>query len=242
MKHNHNNHEAIRTNPDLDVPDIEPLPYPEELIAPRTEKWEGQTLDLSPGIYKASWVFKNKEKGKYKGCKIHTYEFTFSKRSEKSMAGMKGEFTIHTRKSGASIRSKIDILVDQNGNGKYEDNEILISSGKEGYRVRDAITDYTTYDFEDALNLRQLKRAGELSFDTSNISSSYGASDINFKNIGKNRSNEFSINFIDYGYEELIVCWVKNLSSVKMIEYSKLYKQQNPGCLKSNVKEIKPVH
>lgn len=206
MKHNHNNHEAIRTNPDLDVPDIEPLPYPEELIAPRTEKWEGQTLDLSPGIYKASWVFKNKEKGKYKGCKIHTYEFTFSKRSEKSMAGMKGEFTVHTRKSGASIRSKIDILVDQNGNGKYEDNEILISSGKEGYRVRDAITDYTTYDFEDALNLRQLKRAGELSFDTSNISSSYGASDINFKNIGKNRSNEFSINFIDYGYEELIVC------------------------------------
>ena len=206
MKHNHNNHEAIRTNPDLDVPDIEPLPMPEEALAPRTEKWEGQTLDLKPGIYKASWVFKNKEKGKYKGCKIHTYEFTFSKRSEKSMAGMKGEFTVHSRKSGASIRSKIDILVDQNGNGKYEDNEILISSGKEGYRVRDAITDYTTYDFEDALNLRQLKRAGELSFDTSNISSSYGASDINFKNIGKNRSNEFSINFIDYGNEELIVC------------------------------------
>ena len=206
MKHNHINHKAIRTNPDLDVPDIEPLPYPEEVIVPRTENWEGQTLDLRPGIYEASWVFKNKEKGKYKGCKIHTYEFSFSKRSEKSMAGIKGEFTVHSRKSGASIRSKIDILVDQNGNGKYEDNEILISSGKEGYRVRDAITDYTTYDFEDALNLRQLKRAGELSFDTSNIYSSYGASDINFKNIGKNRNNEFSINFIDYGYEELIVC------------------------------------
>ena len=206
MKHDHNNHEAIGTNPDMDVPDIEPLPLPVEVLGPRTEKWEGQTLDLMPGIYKASWVFKNKEKGKYKGCKIHTYEFSFSKRSEKSMAGIKGEFTVHSRKSGASIRSKIDILVDQNGNGKYEDNEILISSGKEGYRVRDAITDYTTYDFEDALNLRQLKRAGELSFDTSNIYSSYGASDINFKNTGKNRNNEFSINFIDYGYEELIVC------------------------------------
>ena len=206
MKHDHNEHEAISTNPDMDVPDIEPLPIPEDALGPRTEKWEGQTLDLKPGIYKASWTFKNKEKGKYKGCKIHTYEFSFSKRSEKSLAGIKGEFTIHSRKSGASIRSKIDILVDQNGNGKYEDNEILLSSGKEGYRVRDAITDYTTYDFEDALNLRKLKRTGELSFDTSNISSSYGASDIDFKNIGKSRDNEFSIGFIDYGGEELIVC------------------------------------
>ena len=206
MKHDHNNHEAIRTNPDMDVPDIEPLPVPEEALGPRAEKWEGQTLDLKPGIYKASWAFKNKEKGKYKGCKILTYEFTFSKGSENSLAGIKGEFTIHSRKSGASIRSKIDILVDQNGNGTYEDNEILLSSGKEGYRVRDAITDYTTYDFEDALNLRKLKRNGELSFDTSNISSTYGASDIDFKNMGKNRDNEFSVGFIDYGAEELIIC------------------------------------
>ena len=206
MKHDHNNHEAIRTNPDMDVPDIEPLPIPVEALGPRTEKWEGQTLDLKPGNYKASWAFKNKEKGKYKGCKIHTYEFTFSKGSEKSLAGIKGEFTIHSRKSGTSIRTKIDILVDQNDNGKYEDGEILLSSGKEGYRVRDAITDYTTYDFEDALNLRKLRRTGELSFDTSNISSTYGASDIDFKNIGKNRDNEFSVGFIDYGGEELIVC------------------------------------
>ena len=206
MKHDHNNHEAIRTNPDMDVPDIEPLPIPEEALGPRTEKWEGQTLDLKPGNYKASWAFKNKEKGKYKGCKIHTYEFTFSKRSEKSLAGIKGEFTIHSRKSGTSIRTKIDIVVDQNDNGKYEDSEILLSSGKEGYRIRDAITDYTTYDFEDALNLRKLRRTGELSFDTSNISSTYGASDIDFKNTGKNRDNEFSVSFIDYGGEELIIC------------------------------------
>ena len=206
MKHDHNNHEAIRTNPDMDVPDIEPLPLPEEALGPRSEKWEGQTLDLRPGSYKASWAFKNKEKGKYKGCKIHTYEFTFSKGSEKSLAGIKGEFTIHSRKSGTSIRTKIDILVDQNDNGKYEDGEILLSSGKEGYRVRDAITDYTTYDFEDALNLRKLRRTGKLSFDTSNISSTYGASDIDFKNTGKNRDNEFSVSFIDYGGEELIIC------------------------------------
>ena len=122
------------------------------------------------------------------------------------MAEIKGEFTVHSRKSGAIIRSRIDILVDQNGNGKYEDTEILLSSDKEGYKVRDAITDYETYDFKDALNLRQLKRTGELSFDTSNISSSYGASDIKFKNTGKNRSHEFSVNFMDYGNEELIVC------------------------------------
>ena len=141
MKHNHNNYIATRTNPDLDIPDIKPLPFPEELIAARTEQWEGQTLDLKPGIYKASWVFKNREKGKYKGYKIYIYKFSFSKRSEKSMAGIKGVFIVHSRKSGASIRSKIDILVNQNGNRKYEDDEILISSGKEGYRVRDAITD-----------------------------------------------------------------------------------------------------
>ena len=198
MKHEHNNHEAIQTNRAMEMPDMEPLPIPEEVLGPRTEKWEGQTLDLRPGIYKASWVFKNKNKGKYKGCKIHEYKFTFSKSSEKSMAGIKGKFTIHSRKSGASIRSKIDILVDQNGNRKYEGNEILLSSGKEGYKVRDAITDHQTYDFNDALNLRNLKKTGELSFDTSNVSSSYGASDIHFKNKGKKQSDEFSINFLDF--------------------------------------------
>jgi len=57
MKHDHINHEAVRTIPDMDLPDIEPLPIPEEVLGPRTEKWEGQTLDLKPGIYKASWVF-----------------------------------------------------------------------------------------------------------------------------------------------------------------------------------------
>ena len=56
MKQDHNNHEAIRTIPDMDIPDIEPLPIPEEVLGPRTEKWKGQTLDLKPGIYKASWV------------------------------------------------------------------------------------------------------------------------------------------------------------------------------------------
>ena len=207
MKHvNHNKHRSTGTNSDLDVPDIEPLPFPEEVLGPHTEKWEGQTLDLMPGVYKASWVFKFKEKGKYKGCKIHTYGFTFSKGSEKSMTGIKGELTIHSRKSGGSIRSRIDILVDQNGNGSYEGNETLLSSGKEGYKVRDAITDYETYDFQDALNLRQLKRTGELSFDTSNPSSTNYAPDINFKNIGKDRSNEFSVEFMDYGNEDLIVC------------------------------------
>ena len=130
MKHDHINHEAVRTIPDMDLPDIEPLPIPEEVLGPRTEKWEGQTLDLKPGIYKASWVFKNKEKGKHKGCKIHTYKFAFSKGSEKSMAGIKGEFTIHSRKSGASIRSRIDILVDQNGNGKYEDTKYYCPRAK----------------------------------------------------------------------------------------------------------------
>ena len=215
MKHNHSNHETIRTNPDMEMADMEPLAFPEDALTPLTYEWDGQTLDLKPGIYKASWIFKNKEKGKYKGCKIHTYAFTFSEDSEPSMAGISGELTIHSRKSGASIRSQIDILVDQNGDGEYGGREILLSSGKEGYRVRDAITDYTTHEFKDALNLRRIKKSGELSFDTSNTSSSVYAPEINFKNLSQNKDlastkgsqdNEFLINFIDYGMEEMIVC------------------------------------
>lgn len=215
MKHFHDINRTTRANPDADMPDIEPLPAPEIIPAPHTGKWEGQTLDVLPGTYKASWILKSKEKGKYKGCKIRTYEFTFSKKSEKSMEGMNGEFTIHSRKSGASIRSKIDISVDQNNDGKYTSDEVLISSGKEGYRIRDAITDYTTYEFKDALNLRQLQKSGVFTFEISNISSSYYAPDIIFKNLSHNKNNmtsdsshgnEFTINFIDYSMEEFIVC------------------------------------
>ena len=215
MRHNHNSHNAIRANPDMGMTDMEPIALPEDAIITRKDIWEGQNLDLKPGSYQASWILKNKEKGKYKGCKIHTYEFTFSKGSPKSMAGNNGEFTIHSRKSGASIRSKIEVFVDQNGDGEYEDSEIMLSSGKEGYKIRDAITDYTTLEFEDALNLRKLQKSGVFTFDTSNASSSYYAPDIIFKNLSRdkdkqtsdsNQDNEFAINFIDYSMDEFVVC------------------------------------
>lgn len=212
MKHNHSSHDAIHTNPEVDMPDKkttrtrEAPPTTDPLTPPRTDKWDGQILDLKPGTYKASWQFKKKEKGKYKGCKIRTYEFIFSKDSEKSMTGINGEFTIHSRKSGSSIRTKIDIFVDQNGDGEYSDDEVLVSSGKEGYRVRDAITDHTTSEFRDALDLRRIEKSGQLTFDNSLISSSYYAPDINFKNFDQKQVNEFSVNFTDYNNEDIIVC------------------------------------
>ena len=60
------------------------------------------------------------------------------------MAGLTGEFTIHSRQSRESIRTKIDTVIDQDGDGKFGDDEVLLSSGKEGYRVRNAIADFTS--------------------------------------------------------------------------------------------------
>lgn len=90
---------------------------------------------------------------------LHVW-FHFTKDSEKSMAGLSGEFTIRSRVSGESIRTKIDAVVDQDGDEKFGDDEVLLSSGMEGYRVRNAITDFTSEHFMDALVFRQIKKSG----------------------------------------------------------------------------------
>ena len=193
-------HDAVHADPDMELDAID---------YPPSGPWEGQVLDLKPGAYRAKWIFEKKEKGKYKGCKIRTYGFTFSKDSETSIAGLTGEFTIHSRQSGESIRTKIDIVVDQDGDGKFGDDEVLLSSGKEGYRVRNAITDYTSEQYVDALNLRQIKKSGQLSFDIEPVTEPLYeliGGNIYFKNFNHKKDNEFVVNFSTHHLEDFTVC------------------------------------
>ena len=195
-----NAYDAAHAHPDMELDAID---------YPSSGPWDGQVIDLNPGAYKANWEFKKKEKGKYKGCKIRTYGFTFTKDSEKSMAGLSGEFTIHSRVSGESIRTKIDAAVDQDGDGKFGDDEVLLSSGKEGYRVRNSITDFTSEHFVDALNLRQIKKSGQLSFDVEPIANSFYefiGGDIFFKNSSQKKDSEFAVNFFTHHIDDFIVC------------------------------------
>ena len=107
------------------------------------------------------------------------------------MAGLSGEFTIHSRVYGESIRTKIDAVVDYDGNGKFGDDEVLFSSGKEGYRVRNAITDFTSEDYMDALKLRQIKKSGQFSFDIEPFTNSLYeliGGDILFKNSNQKKA------------------------------------------------------
>ena len=92
MKHDHSNH---------DIPDPEMELMLEEPVDPPmpTGGWEGQTLQLEPGLYQAAWEFKKKKNGKYKGCKIRTYRFTLTTDSKNSLDKVNGKFTIHSRKS-----------------------------------------------------------------------------------------------------------------------------------------------
>ena len=125
------------------------------------------------------------------------------------MAGLSGEFTIHSRVSGESIRTKIDAVVDQDGDGKFGDDEVLLSSGKEGYRVRNAITDFTSEHFVDALNLRQIKKSGQLSFVVEPVTDSLNSrigGDLTFRNDNQRKNDEFAVNFSTHRIEDFIVC------------------------------------
>ena len=55
MNQDHSSHDMpVR----MEMPAEPPMP---------TGGWEGQTLDMEPGMYQATWDFKQKKKGKYKG-------------------------------------------------------------------------------------------------------------------------------------------------------------------------------
>jgi len=196
---NHSTEESsaldVETSMDMASPEIEPLPL---------DRWEGQTLSMDQGSYSAGWSLQSTKPGKHKGCRIRRYEFEFGDDSPNDFQGITGRIKIHSRRSGDSLRSMIEIHADMNGNGKYSEDEIMLASAREGYKVKDGITDYTSSDYDDALALRRLKPSGKLSFEWTNYA--YSAPTIDFDNEGKGNRNIFEAFFADPFAEELIVC------------------------------------
>jgi len=196
---NHSTEESsaldVETSMDMASPEIEPLPL---------DRWEGQTLSMDQGSYSAGWSLQSTKPGKHKGCRIRLYEFEFDGDSPNDFQGITGRIKIHSRRSGDSLRSMIEIHADMNGNGKYSEDEIMLASAREGYKVKDGITDYTSSDYDDALALRRLKPSGKLSFESTNYA--YSAPTIDFDNEGKGNRNIFEAFFADPLAEELIVC------------------------------------
>ena len=112
--------------------------------------------------------------------------------------------TVHSRRSKSSLRSAIDMKVDANGDGKYSKKETMLSSSLEGYKVKDQITDYVSYDLEVALSLRKLEPTGTIRFEWGEYQ--YGAPKIEFDRQGDGKQNSFEAYFSEPYAEELIVC------------------------------------
>lgn len=187
--------------------DMEELaPMPEiDIVSPSTD-WQGQQIELDEGEYIGQWKFDRKEKGKYKGCKIRTYRFDLTKDGATKNENLKGEFTVHSRKSGKSIRTQVDFWLDMNRNDVYEDDEVMISVAKDGFRVKDALTDYTSDDYNDALNLRKIEGRGAFQFQIEEYL--FRAPRLTFESQKSDREDSsFEIDFGSaYNYEDLIVC------------------------------------
>ena len=184
----------------------EPAPMPEiDIVAPSAD-WQGQQIELEEGSYIGQWKFDRKEKGKYKGCKIRTYRFELIKDGETKNEKHKGEFTVHSRKSGKSIRTKIDFWLDMNENNVYEENEVMISVAKDGFRVKDALTDYTSEDYKDAVNLRRLGGNGVFQFEIEEYK--FRAPILTFESqTSRQKESSFETDFgSTYNYEDLVVC------------------------------------
>ncbi|AII43467.1 hypothetical protein KR100_08845 [Synechococcus sp. KORDI-100] len=186
---------------DLAMDESEPLP--EEPI-PLLEEWEGQTITMASGDYEVDWTLASVRKGKYKGCRIRTYRLDFASDNPEPFDGITEEMTVHSRRSKSSLRSTIDLKVDANGDGKYSKKENMLSSSLEGYKVKDQITDYVSYDFEVALSLRKLEPTGKIRFEWGEYQ--YGAPKIEFDSQGDGKQNSFNAYFSDPHAEELIVC------------------------------------
>ena len=191
----HEVHAAEPVDFELDIPDIESFPM---------DQWEGQTITMLPGAYQVGWSLMSERKGKYKGCRIRTYRLDFANESPEPFDGITGKMTVHTRRSKGSLRSMIDMKVDTNEDGKFSKKEIMLSSSREGYKVKDQITDYVSFDYEVALSLRQLESTGKILFEWNEIR--YGAPMIEFDNQGEGEKNNFEAYFADPYADEFIVC------------------------------------
>ncbi|MAR08151.1 MAG: hypothetical protein CL862_13790 [Cyanobium sp. NAT70] len=179
----------------LDIPDPTDPP----------DHWQGQNIELDAGTYTAEWKLDRTEKGKHKGCKIKTYAFQLRTQDQAKEDELKGEFTIHSRKSGQSIRTEVIFLLDMNSDGKFKDNETMISDTKGGYRIKDALTNYTSEDYNDAMTLRKIRGKGIFSFEIEDYQ--FRAPSIQFEPIKENQWKEFAIDFgASFNYEHLAVC------------------------------------
>lgn len=199
MKHQDHSNEPADLAMDVALPEE----LPEEPMIP-LDVWEGQTITMASGDYEVDWTLASVRKGKYKGCRIRTYRLDFSSDNPEPFDGITGEMTVHSRRSKSSLRSAIDMKVDANGDGKYSKKETMLSSSLEGYKVKDQITDYVSYDFEVALSLRKLEPTGTIRFEWGEYQ--YGAPKIEFDSQGDGKQNSFEAYFSDPYAEELIVC------------------------------------
>ena len=190
-----NHHSDHGLDAAMDIPDIEPMPL---------DTWEGQAITMSPGSYSAEWTLISERKGRYKGCRIRTYQFDFSEESPEPFDGLIGEMTIHTRRSKSSLRSMIKMKVDLDNDGRFSKKEMMLMSNREGYKIKDQITDYISVDYEDAQALRQLAPNGRLEFQWEEYR--YSAPVIQFDNQGKGSDNVFKGYFDDPFSEEMIIC------------------------------------
>ena len=199
MKHQDHSNEPADLAMDVALPEE----LPEEPMIP-LDVWEGQTITMASGVYGVDWTLASVRKGKYKGCRIRTYRLDFASDNPEPFDGITGEMTVHSRRSKSSLRSAIDMKVDANGDGKYSKKETMLSSSLEGYKVKDQITDYVSYDFEVALSLRKLEPTGTIRFEWGEYQ--YGAPKIEFDSQGDGKQNSFETYFSDPYAEELIVC------------------------------------
>ena len=190
MDHSEAAHEVA-----MDVPEIEPMPL---------DHWEGQAITMVQGDYSADWSLISDRKGRYKGCRIRTYQVDFSDESPEPFDGMTGEMMVHSRRSKGSLRSTIEMKVDLNDDGRFSKKEMMLSSSREGYKVKDQITDYVSSDYEEAQSLRQLTPSGKLIFQWEEYR--YAAPVIQFDSQGKGPNNIFEGYFADPFAEEMIVC------------------------------------
>ncbi|WP_232200022.1 hypothetical protein [Synechococcus sp. CC9616] len=188
-------HSEVAHDVAMDLPDIEPMPL---------DHWEGQAITMVQGGYSADWSLISDRKGRYKGCRIRTYQFDFSDESPEPFDGITGEMTVHSRRSKGSLRSTIEMKVDLNDDGRFSKKEMMLSSSREGYKVKDQITDYVSSDYVEAQSLRQLTPNGKLIFQWEEYR--YAAPVIQFDNQGKGTHNIFEGYFSDPYAEEMIVC------------------------------------
>ena len=166
-----------------------------DLVYYGRDGWAGQRVKLKKGRYLASFEWTNTRANDEEGIKKATYKMTFSERTPNPLQGLEGKFTIHSRRDGKSFRSNFKMHVDLNGDGKYTKNERLVKATKEGFKVKDTITKYTSEDFQAAKSLSSLSESGYLSFE---FNYNWETPDIRFDEF----SNGMADNFfnVDFSY------------------------------------------